>query len=113
MQGYTVGSDEVVALSEKGIEPGNKSRYIDAYFGKKNKKAMSEEDFEDFMEYSVLAARGFVRETRAGCIAPSPYAGACDYCPYGGVCGFDGVPREVGQTDYADIVNAVRRRKGK
>lgn len=113
MQGYTVGDDRVVAMSEKGIEQGQKSRYIDAYFGKKGRKAMSEEDFEDFMEYSVLAARNFVRETRQGCIAASPYAGACDYCPYGGVCGFDGVPREAGPTDYADIVNAVRRRKGK
>ena len=60
----------------------------------------------------MLAARNFVKETRAGCIAASPYEGACDYCPYGGVCGFDGVPREAGPIDQADIVNAVRRRKG-
>ena len=112
MLGYTVGNDEVVAMSERGIEAGSKSRYIDAYFGKKNKKAMSEEDFENFMEYSVLVARGFVKETRQGCIAASPYEGACDYCPYGSVCGFDGAPREVGQIDYADIVNVVKRRKG-
>ena len=113
MQGYTVGDDRVVAMSEKGIEQGAKSRYIDAYFGKKSKKSMTEEDFEDFMEYSVLVARNFVKETRAGCIAPSPYAGACDYCPYGGLCGFDGAPREAGATDSADIVNIVKRRKGK
>lgn len=113
MQGYTVGDDRVVAMSEKGIGQGAKSRYIDAYFGKKSKKSMTEEDFEDFMEYSVLVARNFVKETRAGCIAPSPYAGACDYCPYGGLCGFDGAPREAGATDSADIVNIVKRRKGK
>lgn len=112
MQGYTVGDDAVVAMSERGIEKGSKSRYIDAYFGRKSARAMSEEDFEDFIGYSVLAARNFVKETRAGCIAASPYEGACDYCPYGGVCGFDGVPREAGPIDQSDIVNAVRRRKG-
>ena len=112
MQGYTVGDDSVVAMSERGIEKGQKSRYIDACFGKKGRKTMDADAFEDFMEYSVLVARNFVRETRAGCIAPSPYAGACEYCPYGGVCGFDGAAREAGPTDYADIVEIVKRRKG-
>ena len=113
MQGFTVDDDRVVAMSEKGIEKGKKSRYIDAFFGKKNRGGMNEEDFADFMEYSVLAARNFVKETRAGCIAASPYAGACDYCPYGGLCGFDGIPREEGRVGSEDIVAIVRRRKGK
>lgn len=112
MQGFTVGDDSVVAMSEKGIERGQKSRYIDAYFGKKSKKALSGEDFEDFMEYSVLVARNFVKETRAGCIAASPYAGACDYCPYGGLCGHFGAGREVKSLDFADIADIVKRRKG-
>lgn len=112
MQGFTAGEDSVVAMSERGIEPGQKSRYIDAYFGKKSKKALSGEDFEDFMEYSVLVARNFVKETRAGCIAASPYAGACDYCPYGGMCGHFGGGREVKSLEFADIADIVRRRRG-
>ncbi len=112
MQGFTVGEDAVVAMSERGIAEGQKSRYIDAYYKKRGKKLPDAEAFADFMEYSVLVSRNFVRETRAGCIAPSPYEGACDRCPYGGVCGFDGTPRAAGRTDAADIIDIVRRRKG-
>ena len=89
MQGFTVGDDAVVRMNDSTVEPGKKSRYIDAYYGKKSKKSMSGEQFEDFIAYSVLAARKGAEETERGCIAASPYKGACDYCPYGGLCGYD------------------------
>ena len=114
MQGFTVGSDEVVRLSDKTVEAGKKSRYIDAYYGRKSRKAPEEEDFEAFIEYSVLAARGCARETAAGCIAASPYEGACDYCPYGSVCGHDpgdGARKEEKVTGE-EIVRIVKKRRG-
>lgn len=114
MQGFTVGSDEVVRLSDKTVEEGKKSRYIDAYYGRKSKKALEEEDFEAFIEYSVLAARGCARETAAGCVAASPYEGACDYCPYGSVCGHDpgeGARKEEKITGE-EIVRIVKKRRG-
>lgn len=113
MQGFTVGDDRVVAMSERGIEKGKKSRYIDAYFGKKSKKLLEEEDFGAFIAYSALAARRFVSETQRGCIAASPYADSCSYCPYGGMCGFDGKSfREEKQVDMAEIADIVKRRRG-
>lgn len=113
MQGFTLGDDNVIALSEKGIEAGNKSKYIDAVYGKKSRKALPQEDFEPFIEYSVLAARQCVKETLDGCIAASPYTGVCTYCPYGGLCGSDGKnAREEKQVDFAEISAIVKRRKG-
>lgn len=114
MEGFTVGSDEVVRRSDRAVQPGQKSRFIDAYYQKKSKKALPEGEFEDFLRYSVLVAEGCARETERGCIAPSPYEGACDYCPYGALCGYDrsrGARKEGGVT-AAEIVQIVRKRRG-
>lgn len=115
LQGFTVGDDSVVRMSDKTVEEGQKSRYIDAYYrGRKSRKNMSEEDFGAFIAYSVLAAQNCARETEAGCIAASPYEGACDYCPYGGVCGYDrseGARAEEKVTGE-EIVRIVKKRRG-
>ncbi len=114
MQGYTLESDEVVRMSDKTVEQGKKSRYIDAYFGKKGKKMLSEADFDAFLYYSVLAAQQCAKETEAGCIAVSPYEGACKYCPYGSVCGFEcgGAARTESKVTQEEIIRIVRRRRG-
>ncbi len=114
MQGFTLDDDEVVRMSDKAVEEGQKSRFIDAYYKKKNKKSMGEEDFDAFIAYSVLVAQNCARETDMGCIAASPYDGACEYCPYGGLCGYDksaGVRRER-QVTGEEIVRIVRERRG-
>lgn len=114
MQGFTVGEDAVVKMSDKLVEPGKKSRFIDAYYQKKNKKALSGEDFDAFIAYSVLAAQNCAKETEAGCIAASPYRGACDFCPYGGMCGFDASAgaRSEKKVTGEEIVEIVKRRRG-
>ncbi len=114
MQGYTLESDDVVRMSDKTVEQGKKSRYIDAYFGKKGKKMLSEADFDAFLYYSVLAAQQCAKETAAGCIAVSPYEGACKYCPYGSVCGFEcgGAVRAESKVTEEEIIRIVRKRRG-
>ena len=114
MQGYTLESDDVVRMSDRTVEQGKKSRYIDAYFGKKGKKMLKEADFEAFLYYSVLAAQQCAKETAAGCIAVSPYEGACKYCPYGSVCGFEcgGAARAESKVTEDEIIRIVRRRRG-
>jgi hypothetical protein len=37
----------------------------------------------------VYEARQGAKELRDGFIAPSPFKGACTYCRYGGLCGFN------------------------
>lgn len=114
MQGFTVGDDVVVKMSDRSVEPGQKSRFIDAYYQNKRKKALEGEDFEAFIAYSVLAAQSCAKETEAGCIAASPYRGACDFCPYGGMCGHDvsAPPRSEKKVTSEEIVNIVKKRRG-
>lgn len=113
MVGYTVQNDDVVRMSDATVQEGKKSRYIDAYFGKKGKKMLKEEDFDAFLEYSVLVARKCAEETLRGCIAASPYKDACKYCPYGSVCGFDcgTAPRTESKILESEIVQIVRQRR--
>ena len=114
MQGYTVDEDPVVRMSDTALVSG-KSRFIDAGIGgKKTRRRLAAADFSAFVSYSVLAARKCAEETQAGCIAASPYEGACSYCPYGGVCGFDpssGTRQEKGVTEE-EIVRIVREGRG-
>lgn len=115
MQGFTVEDDEVVRRSDTAVEEGQKSRFIDAYYrSRKGKKSLPPRDFADFLAYSVLAAENCARETAAGCIAASPYEGACTYCPYGAVCGFDrsGGARSEKKVTGEEIVQIVRHRRG-
>ena len=113
MVGYTVQNDDVVRMSDATVQEGKKSRYIDAYFGKKGKKMLKEEDFDAVLEYSVLVARKCAEETLRGCIAASPYKDACKYCPYGSVCGFDcgTAPRTESKILESEIVQIVRQRR--
>ena len=75
---------------------------------------LESEDFEAFIVYSVLAAQNCAKEAEAGCIAASPYRGACDFCPYGGMCGHDisAPPRSEKKVTGEEIVNIVKKRRG-
>ncbi len=111
MQGYTAAGDEIVRMSDTSAQEGKKSRFIDASLGgRKSRLRLAPEDMRAFVSYSVLAARQCAEETVRGCIAASPYEGACSYCPYGGVCGHDpssGARREKGVTEE-EIVRIAR-----
>ena len=49
---------------------------------------MKEDVFRDFIDYSVHVARQGCKELKAGFMAATPYDKACEYCKYGGMCGF-------------------------
>ena len=114
MQGFTVADDEVVRRSDKEVAEGEKSRFIDAYYRGGKRGGLNEAEFADFLHYSVLVAQNCARETEEGCIAASPAEGACDYCPYGGVCGFDasGGARREEKITPEEIVRIVRKERG-
>ena len=37
----------------------------------------------------MLVAREGIKEMKEGYVAPSPYGASCEYCKYGGMCGFN------------------------
>ena len=114
MQGYTLDTDENILRSDTALQEGQKSRFIEASYrakGRKSGKLMGEDAFRSFLGYSLLVARQGISEAADGCIAASPYEGACEYCPYGSLCGFEGEAREEKKVTEAEIVRIVMRRE--
>lgn len=114
MQGYTLDTEENILRSDTALEEGQRSRFIEASYrakGKKSGKLMAEGDFQSFLGYSLLVAGQGISEAAGGCIAASPYEGACEYCPYGSLCGFEGEAREEKKVTEAEIVRIVKRRE--
>lgn len=115
MQGFTVGDDAVVKMSDKSVEPGQKSRFIDAYYQNKRKKMLESEDFEAFIAYSVLAAQNCARETEAAASPRRPTAAPATSAPTAAWCGHDisAPPRSEKKVTGEEIVNIVKKRRGR
>ena len=92
MRGFFVGDqdaltagDPVTAAGEKGTE----SEFFAAKNGEtRNTHSMDRLTFLSFIEYSAFVAEGARKELKTGYIGVSPAKFACNYCPYGGACGF-------------------------
>ena len=90
LRGFMDGSEEVVRRSDTLVEEKGKSAYVGAYLnGRKIDKAMSTEDFSDFLKYSVKMASEGAAELISGEITPSPVKDACAKCGFKGCCGYD------------------------
>lgn len=116
MSGFTNGAEEVIRNSDLTLKEGEKSRFINASLGGRNTdKTMEEEDFRRFIAYSVLSGRRGAAEMKRGFIAPSPYAGSCEYCAYKGMCAAIGeaVVRKVSdRITCREIAEIVKRESG-
>jgi ATP-dependent helicase/DNAse subunit B len=91
MQGFLNGDSDALLAGDTTLTEGKKSEFFPATLGdnSRSKRVMDEETFRNFLDYSVFVARQGCQEIKDGFIAPSPYKGGCDYCKYGGMCGFN------------------------
>ena len=117
LTGFMDSGEDVVKNSDRTVQEKQRSRYVDAYLnGRQLSCNLPQEEFADFIGYSALIARRGAEEMFGGNIAPSPYAGACDYCKMGGMCGFaegvDADGRKVDGVKCADIARAVKKQRG-
>ncbi len=120
MQGFLNGDREALLCGDKNITEEKKSEYFPASLKNSavTKRVMDEETFRDFLDYSVHVARQGCKELKEGYIAPSPYVGSCEYCKYGGMCGFHKDAQTVrAETDIdtktiANIARIAREGKG-
>lgn len=111
MSGFYRGDEEVVRRMDKTLKEGEKSAFFEGRLdGKYTDKGM--EEFDEFLDYAVLVSARAERERKEGFLSPSPYEGACDYCKFGGLCGFIGKPRKETGVSCAQIVQIVKREKG-
>ena len=94
MMGFMNGSEKAILAGDKSLNTDNptvKSEYFPSALqnSASTKRVMDESTFGDFLDYSVHVSRQGIKELKEGFIAPSPYEGGCQYCKYGGMCGFD------------------------
>ena len=119
MQGFMNGDREALLCGDKNITEEKKSEYFPAALKNSavTKRVMDEETFRNFLDYSIYVARQGCKELKEGYIAPSPYVGSCDYCKYGGMCGFQKdtqKPRNESDIDTKTIAEIARvTREGK
>lgn len=91
MQGFLNGENDALLAGDTTLTEGKKSEFFPATLGdnSRSKRVMDEQTFRDFLDYSIFVTRQACSEIKEGFIAPSPYKGACTYCKYGGMCGFN------------------------
>lgn len=92
MKGFFCGDADAVTAGDPVMasgEKGTKSEFFAAKNGEtRNTHSMDRLTFSDFIDYSVYVSSGARKEIAQGFIGVSPHKNACDYCSFGGVCGF-------------------------
>jgi len=116
MKGFLNGSKEALLCGDKALTEEKKSEFFAASLKNSGnaKKIMDETQFSDFIDYAVLEARQGRKELEEGFIAPSPYEGSCEYCKFGGMCGFNRdvlKTRKESEITPATIAEIVRKQK--
>lgn len=91
MLGYFNGAEDALRAGDKFLKEGEASEFFEwKRNGKKGvQKMMDEGTFDNFLRYAVYVSSGGIRELKKGFIAPTPYKGECEYCRFGGLCGFN------------------------
>ena len=117
MRGFLNGSEEALRCGDKHIQGKVKSEYFPAALENSGqvKRVMDEDTFKEFIDYSTLVARQGYNELKDGYMEATPYQKACDYCKFGGMCGFCKDVSEHRKEDSIDpkgIANIVRNAKG-
>ena len=89
MKGFLNGEQEALLCGDKTLTEEKQSDYFPAALKNvRSKRVMDEATFRNFLDYSVHVARQGCKELKEGFVAASPYGKSCEYCKYGGMCGF-------------------------
>ena len=90
MKGFLNGDQDALLCGDPSLTEDKKSEFFPASLkNTSSKRVMPEQTFRDFLDYSVFVARQAQQELKEGFIAPTPYGTGCEYCKYGGMCGFN------------------------
>ena len=93
MAGKTLFTDEIINATDKKVKTDGKSDLINVKTDKRSGKLTGSlcdgVTLEGYMRYAKKLAESAVSDMTDGVIIPSPYKNTCDYCEYGGICGYD------------------------
>ncbi len=116
--GKTLFDRECAKLIDDNLENTDKSVYTNANLALTSKgeikspgAMLTQKEFDSYMKYSQEIAGKGLEEIIDGVIIPSPYQGACEYCKYHGICGYneqiDNRTREIFDIKKIDILRAT------
>lgn len=100
--------EDIEAIKEQDLEffDNGVSEFLPNKLDSKGKvkNALSKQDIENYINYAVGASELAVQQLKDGIIVPSPYAKACEYCEYKGLCpSQDTLKRELGTVKQQSI----------
>ena len=116
MKGFLNGDEKALRAGDTTLTEGATSEFFPAALQEKtrSKRVMEESVFRDFIDYSLHVARQGVAELKEGYVAPTPYGNSCEYCKYGGMCGFKketALPRVESSIDAPTIAEIARKKR--
>ncbi len=113
MKGFLNGDIEAIRAGDTTLTEEKQSEFFPASLqATTSKRTMDEETFRNFLDYSVLVARQACSELKEGFVGATPYEKSCNYCKYGGLCGFNRdktMPREEGAIEPKTIAEIARK----
>ena len=120
MQGRTVDDSEVINATDINLALNKKSEHVSVRLTNKgelwkNSQTLTQNEMKRYLEYAVKVSENAIDEINSGFIKATPYEKACDYCKYGGMCGFDkecSSERKVKNVKKSTIIDAVIGKKG-
>lgn len=117
MRGKTVSTEDIIYATDKTLSAGEKSKIVNLSLNKRdgkpssNSSVLNELEMQKYLKYAVKISENCINEIMTGYVTPSPYENACNYCVYGGMCGFcsseGGEFRKVSKVNSQTIVGAV------
>lgn len=114
MHGFLNGDEKALLLGDPSLAEQESSSFFSAGLKKADSRVMDGETFRDFLDYAVYVARKATSEIKDGYVKATPYQGQCDFCRFGGMCGFQkgkDKPRaesSVSATQIAQIAKEIR-----
>lgn len=121
MQGRTVDNADVLEATDINIKQNKKSEHVSIKITVtgatyKNSQTLTQNEMKRYLEYAVKVSENAVDEINSGFIKATPYEKACDYCKFGGMCGFDkdcSQERKAKKVTKSTIIEAVLRKENK
>ena len=119
MRGRTVDEEEILSATDVNLLNDKTSEYVSVKINKdgsssKRSEILTQEEMQSYLKYALKVAENAIDEINSGFIKPTPYKDACNYCKYGGMCGFDmenGVERQCKNVTKETIIKAVNGKK--
>ena len=107
-KGRTLDNEEIILKQDKSFS-GGVSEYLQISVKTHNK--LTEEEINCYKQYALSVAEKGAKEMFDGVIVPSPIGDACEYCPFGAMCGDDVKTREIKKVDKETIKHSVTGEK--